>query len=95
MSWNILENLWKRTVDPSSFSNENNIESWDNEIKTLYQLGISMEDTLQFLYFENPDFENFKSWVNNRKRETDFETEDLIDNVLTKEDLNFGIKMVM
>ncbi|MEN9909391.1 MAG: hypothetical protein RLZZ540_2540 [Bacteroidota bacterium] len=92
MPWTILENLWKRSVNPANVSNENNTQTWDNEIKTLYQLGISMEDTLQFLYFEKPDFENFKSWVSNRKRDINIEAEDLIDNVLTEEDLEFWDK---
>lgn len=92
MPWTILENLWKRTVNPADITNENNVQTWDNEIKTLYQLGISMEDVLQFLYFEKPDLENFKSWINNRKRDINIETDDLPDNVLTEEDLQFWDK---
>ncbi|WDF62231.1 phytanoyl-CoA dioxygenase family protein [Flavobacterium sp. KACC 22763] len=87
MPWNVLEQIWKRTVNQES-SNSNNA-NWDNEVKTLYQLGIGMEDTLQFLYFEKPDFETFKIWINNRKRDTAPETEDLTENVLSEQDLEF------
>lgn len=86
MPWNVLEQLWKRTINQNSNSNNTN---WDNEIKTLYQLGISMEDTLQFLYFEKPDFETFKIWINTRKRDTALETADLTENILSEQDLEF------
>lgn len=87
MPWTVLEQMWKRTVNPEK-KNSPQI-NWDNEIKTLYQLGIGMEDTLRFLYFEKPDFETFKSWINNRKRNAASEIEDLTENVLSEEDLEF------
>jgi ectoine hydroxylase-related dioxygenase (phytanoyl-CoA dioxygenase family) len=87
MPWNVLEPLWKRTVDRENTNSDPT--NWDNEIKTLYQLGISMEDVLQFLYFEKPDFEIFKVWINNRKRNTDPAIEDLTENVLSEQDLEF------
>ncbi|RYJ40948.1 Phytanoyl-CoA dioxygenase [Flavobacterium anhuiense] len=87
MPWNILESLWKRAVEPQNADLSNS--NWNNEIKTLYQLGIGMEDTLQFLYSEKPDFDSFKTWVNNRKRSIAIETEDLIENVLSEQDLEF------
>lgn len=87
MPWTVLEQIWKRAVNPEKKTSDQN--NWDNEIKTLYQLGISMEDTLRFLYFEKPDFETFKTWINNRKRNTASEIEDLIENVLSEQDLEF------
>jgi ectoine hydroxylase-related dioxygenase (phytanoyl-CoA dioxygenase family) len=48
-----------------------------------------MEDTLYFLYSEKPDFETFKTWINNRKREIASEIEDLTENVLSDQDLEF------
>lgn len=87
MPWNTLEQLWKRTVDPQNA--DLGQTNWNNEIKTLYQLGIGMEDALQFLYFEKPDYESFKIWINNRKRDIVIEPEDLTDNVLSEEDLEF------
>jgi len=60
MPWTILEKLWERTLHPSGHTSANTAQTWDSEIKTLYQLGISIEDVLQFLYFEKPDFETFR-----------------------------------
>lgn len=89
MPWNILENLWKRTLNPASISDANNTQTWDNEIKTLYRLGISMEDTLQFLYFEQPDFESFKIWINDKQKIKTNDEEDFTDEVLSEQDLQF------
>lgn len=87
MPWNVLEQLWKRTVDSENADLDQT--NWNNEIKTLYQLGIGMEDALQFLYFEKPDYESFKTWVSNRKRDIALETEVLTENVLSEQDLEF------
>lgn len=87
MPWTVLEPLWKRAVEPESAKTDHS--NWDNEIKTLYQLGIGMEDTLRYLHLEKPDFESFKNWINNRKRDTFYAIEDLSENVLSEEDLEF------
>jgi len=92
MHWTILETFWKRIIHPSSILTATDNQSWDREIKTLYQLGISMEDTLQFLYIEKPDFETFKTWVINRQRNEEMELEDLKSDVLSQEDLEFWNK---
>lgn len=92
MSWTILEKLWKRTVNPVLISAREETQSWNEEMKTLYELGIGMEDTLQFLYFEKPDLETFKSWINSKKRKDATESDNLIDNVLSIEDLEFWNK---
>lgn len=89
MPWNILENLWNRTLNPASISDGDNTKTWDNEIKTLYQLGISMEDTLQFLYFEKPDFESFKIWINTNQKTKNIDEDHFTDDVLSYEDLQF------
>jgi ectoine hydroxylase-related dioxygenase (phytanoyl-CoA dioxygenase family) len=89
MHWTILEKLWKRTLDPSSIATLEDTQTWDNEIKILYEFGIGMEDTLQFLYFEKPDFETFKTWINNRQKNEKIDSEDIIAEVLSKEDLQF------
>ncbi|MFQ6601806.1 phytanoyl-CoA dioxygenase family protein [Flavobacterium sp. C3NV] len=89
MSSTILEKLWKRTVNPFLISATDETQSWNEEMKTLYELGIGMEDTLQFLYFEKPDLETFKSWINSKKRKDATESDNLIDNVLSKDDLEF------
>ena len=92
MSWTILEKLWKRTVNPVLISATEETQSWNEEMKTLYELGIGMEDTLQFLYFEKPDLETFKSWISAKKRKDATESDNLIDNVLSIEDLEFWNK---
>ncbi|KIC00059.1 phytanoyl-CoA dioxygenase [Flavobacterium sp. KMS] len=91
MPWNILENLWNRTLNPNTFTTNKNI-TWDKEIEMLYQFGISMEDTLQYLYFEKPDFEAFKIWINKNKKDKTLEPEDLTENVLSDDDLAFWNK---
>ncbi len=88
MPWNILENLWNRTINTSTVITD---AQWDLEIKTLFQLGISMEDTIQFLYFKKPDFETFKAWINHQKK-VENTAEDVIHNVLSKQDLEFWDK---
>ncbi|MBP1221805.1 phytanoyl-CoA dioxygenase family protein [Flavobacterium sp. 1355] len=92
MHWTILETFWKRIVHPSSIPTATDHKSWDKEIKTLYQLGIGMEDTLQFLYIEKPDFKTFKAWVINRQTNEKIELEHLKTNVLSGEDLEFWDK---
>ncbi|WP_296149223.1 phytanoyl-CoA dioxygenase family protein [uncultured Flavobacterium sp.] len=92
MPWIILEKLWKRAVQNSIIASADDNQTWDAEIKILYQLGISIEDTLQFLYGEKPDFESFKTWINKRKRSENIEIEDFTDNVLSEEDFQFWNK---
>lgn len=88
MPWSILENLWNRTINNSNAITDT---QWDQEIKILYLLGISMEDAIQFLYFEKPDFETFKTWINNQKKDEN-NTADSIENVLSEQDLEFWNK---
>jgi ectoine hydroxylase-related dioxygenase (phytanoyl-CoA dioxygenase family) len=89
MPWIILKKLWERTLTPNAAPDTNENQTWDKEIETLYQLGISLEDALQYLYFEKPDFETFKIWITNKKRTTLQDTEDPIENVLSNDDLEF------
>lgn len=92
MSWIILENLWKRAVDPASISSADKDQSWNEEIKALYKLGIGMEDALQFLYFEKPALETFKNWINNKTKNQNNTEEVFTDTVLSEEDLEFWNK---
>lgn len=91
MAWSLLEKLWERTLN-SHISANSDTTSLDKEIETLYRLGISMEDALRFLYFEKPDFEAFKIWINSRKREVKAATRESEDDVLSTEDLEFWDK---
>lgn len=92
MPWTILEKLWERTLHPSGHTSANTAQTWDSEIKTLYQLGISIEDALQFLYFEKPDFKTFKTWITNRQKTENTEVNNFEDNVLSEQDLQFWNK---
>lgn len=85
----ILEKLWNRTLHSAT---QADTETWNKEIKALYDLGISMEDTLRFLYFEKPDFETFKIWIDTKKKDENTESEDFTAAVLSEEDLDFWNK---
>lgn len=92
MPWSTLEELRKRTLNPQAETpNEN---AWNKQIETLYRLGISMEETLQYLFHDRPDFETFKAWVNERRKDIlpIQEQNPDIANVLTEEDLAFWEK---
>jgi len=89
MPWTYLEKLWKRTME-SNTGRTTDASSWDKEIEVLYRLGISMEDTLQFLYFEKPDFGSFKSWIKANRKDSVISVE--FEEVLSKQDLEFWDK---
>lgn len=84
MPHTILETLWQRSVSPES----ENTDSWEVEMETLYRLGISMEDTMRYLYSEKPTHENFKNWVDANRKDS-LEPDDLHEDVLTHEDMDF------
>ncbi|MCO6146693.1 phytanoyl-CoA dioxygenase family protein [Flavobacterium sp. NRK1] len=91
MPYTILENLWRRTLNPqTAFSDNNN--AWNRENETLYKMGISMEDTLKYLYFEKPDLDSFKAWIAENKKFVAADDREFIDDVLTKDDLEFWDK---
>jgi hypothetical protein len=82
----ILEKLWRRTMNSGiQVANDN----WNEEVKALYELGIGMEATLRYLYFEKPDFEAFKLWINQKKKVLSEALEQDIENILSEEDLAF------
>lgn len=85
----ILEKLWNRTLHSAT---QADTETWNKEIKALYDLGISMEDTLQFLYFEKPDFESFKIWIDTKKKDENTEDDRFTADVLSEEDFDFWNK---
>jgi len=89
MEWTLFENLWKRTLRNQSVNDES---TWNDEIEMLYRFGISMEETLQYLYLNKPDFESFKKWILQNKNE--IVNAKLMDSqdVLSKEDLEFWNK---
>ncbi len=85
MHHSILENLWHRSLNPEVHKQTH---TWNKEIETLYSLGISMETTLQYLYYEKPDLNAFLLWIEQKKKDVPAD-EIITDNVLTDEDLAF------
>lgn len=66
--------------------------NWNEQIKTLYANGISMEDALHFVHSQQPEKENFIKWIHERKRfQPEIDTK-LIHDVLSPEDLIFWEK---
>lgn len=87
--WQTLYNLWQRSCASTHMAQE--AETWDDEVHALYTLGIGMEETIQFLYFNKPSENEFKNWLNNSQNK--HVTKNVIDqNVLTDDDLNFWNK---
>ena len=87
--WQILYNLWERACAPTKKSKTIDATiNWDDETEVLYALGIGMEETLQFLYFNKPSSDEFKNWLDSFENKNI--TENTIDqNVLSEDDLNF------
>ena len=84
MDAQVIENFWNRVRN-----NSTTIETtWDQETAHLYQLGISMEETLHYLYEEKPSPIEFKNWIQQKEKKIQTTT-DIIADVLTKEDLDF------
>ncbi|MFM9987593.1 phytanoyl-CoA dioxygenase family protein [Flavobacterium sp.] len=86
-----IESFWNRILNPNAkiVSDENS--SWTKEIEFLYKKGISMEEAVRYLHYEKPSLSVFNDWVNLNKNEIK-KAEDIIDEVLTKEDLDFWDK---
>jgi hypothetical protein len=89
MPWIILEKFWERTLNPAAINISEESSSWNKEIEMLYRLGIGMEETLRYLYFEKPSFESFKCWVTENQKAVGGEEQTLEEDVLTEEDLAF------
>ena len=86
-----IESFWNRILNPNSkiVSDENS--SWTKEIEFLYKNGISMEETVRYLHYEKPSLLVFNDWVNLHKNNIKKE-EEIIDDVLSEEDLDFWNK---
>lgn len=86
MDDNLVENLWNRTLNNKV--NTSSKSTWKQEIEFLYKLGISMEETLQFLYHQNPSLLLFKNWIEDNKKEI-FDQETTSNNVFSDEEIDF------
>lgn len=65
---------------------------WNLYQKLIFEYGIGMEDTLQYIYFTKPDFNQFKKWVDNNAIAVNNENDLVVENTLTVSDLEFWDK---
>jgi hypothetical protein len=87
--WQTLYNLWERTcISTRKINATSDTETWNEEIEALYSLGIGIEETLQFLYFNKPTQDEFKNWLNSFQYENTLVNSNN-QNVLTDSDINF------
>lgn len=97
-NWEILNGLWERTrLAPfQKTARVNTDKSWQDEVKALYSIGIGMEETLRFLYHEQPTAEVFQEWLMKNKiksQPADLSISEVItENVLTPDDIDFWNK---
>lgn len=88
MTNSILEKLWERTLKTKNREEEDQENTWNQEIEALNRIGIGMEETIHYLYFEKPNLETFKEWLSKNKKEVS-NREQILEDVLSKEDLLF------
>lgn len=90
--YQILYNLWEmvclsqtKKVEP-----QDSRENWEEQVQTLYSLGIGMEETIRFLYHNKPSLEEFESWIYKSKTSIKGTLNVTVnEDVLTPEDLIF------
>lgn len=87
-----IEKLWERTLHPENTTVSGENCSWNKEIESLYRLGISMEDTLRYLYFEKPSLDSFKEWIVKNQKDISTAEQTISEDVLSEEDLAFWNK---
>lgn len=80
----LLERLWRRTRPDYA---PDGADSWHDETRELQRMGIATETALQFLYFEQPAWDAFCRWLQDRRKDNaqDCAAED----VLGADDLAF------
>lgn len=88
----IIKKLWERTLHPEKKTASGENCTWNEEIESLYRLGISMEDTLRYLYFEKPSLESFKEWIVKNQKDISTAEQAIVEDVLSEEDLAFWDK---
>jgi len=82
----ILENFWKQNTGLPA---ERNPDTWNEAIEWLYKQGIGMEETVRYLYSEQPSFDKFNNWLQQQLEQRQFPDEaPLSGNVLSEEDLD-------
>jgi len=66
--------------------------AWNVFLNILFEHGIGLEETLQFLYFTKPNLAEFEEWINKNKRIYQNENIEHLPDVLNQEDLEFWDK---
>ncbi len=84
----IIENFWRRNLNPNSLNVSEEATSWTQEIEFLYKLGIGIEDVVGYLHHQKPSITVFKNWVKERTVQVSNQ-EAVIDDVLSETDLLF------
>ena len=85
MKLDLLENFWDRILNTNLKKQEKS--DWNTETGHLYQLGISMEETLQYLYQQRPSLKDFIYWIESKR--TNISKSIHIENILSEKDLAF------
>jgi hypothetical protein len=64
MQSNALRAFWYKTQYPNAdFPFPVELDYWDAAVKSLYKQGRGLEETIQYLYFSKPSYENFLAWI--------------------------------
>jgi len=85
MKSDLLENFWNRILKGKIKTEQES--NWVSETGYLYKLGISMEETLQYLYQEKPTLIVFKEWINAKSINVTNTID--VENTLSEKDLAF------
>jgi hypothetical protein len=65
---------------------------WNIFQNSLFEYGIGMQETLQFLYFNQPNTQDFQDWIDKNKRVFQNTNIEHFPDVLSQEDLEFWDK---
>lgn len=65
---------------------------WNAFQTSLFELGIGMEETLHFLYYNQPNKQNFQDWIDKNKSIAHKENLEYFPDVLSEDDLDFWDK---
>lgn len=87
MKINLAENIWKRALH-QKVAHQNIDSTWVEEVAFLYNLGISMEEAIHYLYFDKPNLANFLDWITINTKEKPIQ-DSLNEVVFSETDLNF------
>ena len=87
----VLYSLWERTQHQNNKAATGGkaTGNWEEEIKLLEQLGKGMEETIRYLYIQQPAYESFVEWLDMGKSSTGEVEERMEEDVLTADDLDF------